>query len=236
MIVGIIGDIHEPFGHPMYSRFCQDTFGKWRVDEVVFIGDIADGHGLSFWDHDPNGMSAEDEARAAYQKIRRWYRRFKGKVCIGNHDERHFRLARKHGLPDRYLRGYAEVWKTPEWDWRFEHRIDGVMYTHGTGASGKWAALNLAMQRRLPTVIGHIHAWGGVNYHANSDDVIFGMNAGCGIDCRAYAFAYGKAFPTRPVLGCGIVAHGSEAHFIRMPISRGEKYHRSRANKKRVAQ
>ena len=234
MRVGIVGDPHFPFVHPMYLRFCLDTFSAWRVDHTHFTGDIADQHALGFWDHDPNGMSAEDEARSAAPHVKLWHRTFPdATVCIGNHDERHYRVARRAGLPDRYLKGYADVWNTPRWKWDFEHVLDDVQNEHGTGNSGKYAALNLAIQKRTRITIGHIHAWAGVQYHANATSVIWGLNAGSGIDCKAYAFAYGKAFAVRPVLGCGIVIDGEEAHFIRMPCGRGEKYHRSRAGKKR---
>lgn len=234
MRVGIVGDLHAPFVHPMYLRFVQDTFRAWRVDRVHFVGDVVDNHAISFWEHDPNGMSAEDEAAAARKIVRKWHRTFgKATVCIGNHDERHYRVARKHGMPDRYLHSYATVWDTPGWDWRFEHFLDGVLYEHGTGTSGKDAALNLAIQKRTSVTIGHIHSYAGVKYHANPTSVIFGLNAGCGIDCRAYAFEYGKSFPVRPVLGCGIVIDGIYAVFHPMPCGRGEKYHRSRAGKVR---
>lgn len=234
MRVGIVGDIHEPFAHPMYRRFCMDMFRKWRVDHVHFAGDIVDQHALSFWDHDPNGFSAEGEALDAKPRVKRWHRTFQGSVSIGNHDERHFRVARKAGLPDRYLRSYAEVWDTPNWDWRFEHLIDGVCYEHGTGTSGKDAAMNLAIQKRMSVCIGHVHSYPGAKYHANPKSVIFGLNAGCGIDCKAYAFAYGKAFPVRPVLGCGIVIDGDVAFFEIMPCGRGQKYHRSRAGRRKT--
>lgn len=237
MIVGAVGDLHLHFAHPGYRRFIQDTFRRHRVTHVHFVGDIVDLHALSFWEHDPNGLSAEDEAALAYEEVQRWYKTFaKATVCIGNHDERHYRVARKSGLPDRYLRGYADVWQTPGWKWAFEHTLDGVLYEHGTGTSGKDAALNLAIQKRSSVVIGHVHSYAGVKWHANQTSNIFGLNAGCGIDCRAYAFAYGRTFPVRPVLGCGIIKDGRHAIFEPMHCSRGDKYHRSRFDKpKRLA-
>jgi hypothetical protein len=230
---GIVGDLHFPFVHPMYLRFCQDVFAAWRVDKVHLIGDINDGHGLSFHEHDANGMSAEDEAAAADLHIQKWHRTFpKATVSIGNHDERYWRVAAKAGMPKRYLKPYKEAFKTPSWDWQLEHEFDGVIYTHGTGNSGKDAAINLAIQRRRSTVIGHIHSFPGVKWHANADSRIFGMNVGCGIDCGAYAFAYSKNFPVRPFLGCGIVLDGELAYFEPMPCGAGDRYNRSKAETK----
>ena len=233
MRVIVIGDLHAHFVHPMYRRFIHATARAFRTTHTHFVGDIVDSHALSFWDHDPNGLSAEDEAAEALTEVQKWYQDFPDStVCIGNHDERHYRLARKNGLPDRYLKSYSDVWRTPRWKWGFEHTLDGVLYEHGTGNSGKDAALNLAIQKRTSVVIGHIHSWAGVKWHANPSSVIFGMNAGCGIDCRKYAFAYGRAFPVRPVLGCGVVIDGEFAAFVAMPCGRGQKYHRSRAEKR----
>lgn len=230
MNVGIIGDTHFPFVHPMYLAFVSDTFAAWDVNTIVHIGDVVDGHAISFHEHDPNGKSAEDEAALACKELEAWKKAFpKALVCIGNHDERHYRQAKRTGLPARFLRGYSAVWDTPHWRWDFAHGVDGVLYEHGTGSSGKDAALNRAVQKRRSSVIGHVHSYAGVKFHANEFDCIFGLNVGCGIDCRAYAFDYGKAFPIRPVLGCGIVLDGEHAFFERMQCGVKEPYHRSRA-------
>jgi hypothetical protein len=218
----------------MYLRFIRDTFSQWNVDRVHFAGDIVDAHALGFWDHDPNGMSAEDEAEAAWQRLKPWKRAFpKATVSIGNHDERQFRTAKKAGIPDRYIKKYGDVWDTPGWDWGFDHTFDGVLYEHGTGTSGKDAALNLAIQKRTSIVIGHVHSYAGAKWHSNPFNAIFGLNVGCGIDCPAYTFAYGRVFPVRPMLGCGIVIDGEAAYFEPMRCGRGERYHRSRATRRR---
>jgi len=228
MVIGIIGDSHMPFVHPGYLSFCQDTFRKFRVEQVIHIGDVVDAHALSFHDHDPNGMSAEEEANVAFVMVQEWHRTFpNAKVCIGNHCARQFRTAQKAGIPDRYVKQYAEVWQTSRWDWALEHTLEGVLYEHGTGSSGKDAAFNRAVAQRCSVVIGHIHSYAGIKYHANPFSRIFGLNVGCGIDIGAYAFDYGKMFPIRPILGCGIVIDGDQGMFIPMPIGRGEKYHRS---------
>lgn len=232
MIVGIVGDQHQPFTHPGYLAFCQDTFRKYRVTRVVNIGDVVDGHAISFHEHDPNGMSAEAEACAASDGVQAWYRAFPNAlVCVGNHDARPFRTARTAGMPDRYVKQYADVWKTPNWKWALEHAIDGVLYEHGTGSSGKDAAFNRAVAQRCSVVIGHVHSYAGIKYHTNPFSRIFGLNVGCGIDVGAYAFDYGKMFPIRPVLGCGIVMDGDLGFFVPMACGKGEAYHRSRFEK-----
>jgi len=45
------------------------------------------------------------------------------------------------------------------------------------------------------------------------------MSVGCGIDRRSYAFAYGKDFKKKPILGCGVVMEkGRYAQFIPMQL------------------
>lgn len=218
MRIGIIGDIHAPFTHKGYRRFVDKAFTSWKVSHVHFIGDVVDAHALSKHEHDPNGESAEAEARQAARAVAAWYRDYpEATVSIGNHDERHYRAARRAGIPDRYIRSYAEVWDTPRWDWQPSHTFDGVLYEHGTGTTGKDAALNRAVQKRQSLVMGHVHTYPGSKYHASDNGTIFGLNVGCGIDASAYAFAYARPFPTVPVLGCGVVVDGVDAFFLPMP-------------------
>lgn len=218
-IVGIVGDLHAPFTHPKYMRFIEDTFEAWGVNKVVFIGDIVDHHHLSFHEHDPGGYGADEEYKRASKDVAAWYERWpKALVTVGNHDARHFRVARSAGMPEHYVRDYRDVWNTPLWDWQFQHEIDGVLYEHGTGSHGRDAAFLRAVHKRRSVVMGHVHSGGGVKYHTNDRDRIFGLNVGCGIDIRAYAFAYGKDSPVRPTLGCGIVVDGVYAYFEPMPL------------------
>lgn len=230
MRVGIVGDIHEPFTHPLYRSFVADVFEAWSVDHIHLIGDVVDNHALGFWEHDPNGLSAQTESEQAAVGVAKWREMFpKATVSIGNHDERHFRMARRAGIPDRFMKTYSEVWGTKKWDWQMSHVHDGVLYEHGTGTSGKDAALNRAVQKRTSLVMGHVHSYCGVKFHANEFSRIFGMNAGNGIDIDAYAMAYGRPFPIRPVLGCGVVIDGELPYFEPMAIGVREKYHKSKA-------
>lgn len=236
MNVGVVGDLHLPFTHPMYLDFCRDTFKRWKVNSVVFIGDVVDHHALSRFVHDPNGLSAESEFLAAQAGVWRWRKAFPtARVCIGNHDDRCYRTAREAGLPDRYLKTYKEIWDTPDWDWQLEFVIDGMYYFHGTGCSGKFAAYNQAIERRMSTAMGHVHSNGGVMCHTNPTSRVVGVAVGCGVDIDAYALAYGKPSPKRPVLGCAVVIDGEQAMFAPMPLSRGEKYNRRRAKRRKAA-
>jgi hypothetical protein len=58
------------------------------------------------------------------------------------------------------------------------------------------------------TVIGHIHAFAGIQWNANPRHLFFGFNVGCLIDRHLYAFKYGKKFKNKPILGVGLIENG----------------------------
>lgn len=218
--VGIIGDTHEPFTHKHYKDFCYQTFKKFKVGQVVHIGDVVDNHAISFHEHHPDGHSPLEEMERARKELKEWFKVFpKVKVCKGNHDLLSVRKAISHGLPSSLLRHYREVWDFPKgWEYEWNYYICGVKYEHGTGYSGEYGHMAAAKANRQSTVIGHIHSAGGVNYTANDLNRIFGLAVGCGIDRMQYAFWYGRDFKHKPILGCGVVLGGKEAHFVPMKI------------------
>ncbi len=225
-----IGDPHEPVSHPGYKAFCQDLYESWDCNKVVIIGDIADHHAISFHAANPECPGPSDEADLISEAIAKWYNLFPhAKVCIGNHDARVLRLAESANIPSRYLRNYKEAWNTPKWEWDYEFVIDKVLYMHGTGAGGIHPAWNMITKKMKSVVLGHCHSKAGVKWMSTGDERFFGMDTGCGIDVRAWQFAYGSNCPVRPFLAAGVVIDGhpySEA----MPCGSKEKYHRSRFN------
>lgn len=52
----------------------------------------------------------------------------------------------------------------------------------------------------------------------NLNNLIFGVSVGCGIDHKAYAFAYGKENTRKPVVGCSVVLQGKLPINIPMEI------------------
>ncbi len=224
MRVGIIADTHEPFCHPQYREFCYKTFNKYKVNKIIHIGDEVDNYALSYHEKDPDADSGIIEAEKAQKNMNGWYRTFPNvDVIVGNHSALPYRQATTAGIPKRFMKAYEEVWNAPKgWKWMMDKEVDHVLYTHGTGLSGQNGAINKAVRSRQSVVIGHIHSFGGVSYHASDNDLIFGLNVGCGINTRAYAFEYGKNFTNKPTLGCGIVLEGFQAFFI--PMYLGKKY------------
>lgn len=223
--VGVFSDPHIPFDHPNYLQFVKDTFAKYKVGQVVCLGDLVDHHAMSRFQTEPCAIGAYDELDMSIKKVKKYVKAFpKVKLCKGNHDDIPKRQAASVGIGERYLKTFSEVLELPKtWEIAEEFIIDNVLYKHGLNCLGKDGALNTAIQERISTVIGHSHSFGGCKYSANKRDIIFGLNAGCGIDIAAYAFAYGKHAKFRPTLGCGIVFNDSNAIFVPM----GQEYFRN---------
>jgi predicted phosphodiesterase len=206
----VIGDTHEPFCKEGYLEFCQRVQKEYNCGTVVHIGDLVDNHAVSYHESDVDGRSAGDEYKLALEKCELWYKAFpEVLICIGNHDRLPFRKAFTAGLPKNWLKSYQEMFNSPKgWKWDFIHKVNGVIYQHGTGMSGEMASINAARENRTSTVLGHMHTVCNTRFLASYKDLIFGMNVGCGIDHNKYAFAYGKENTRKPVLSCGVVLQG----------------------------
>lgn len=206
----VISDTQEPFSHKHAIPFLKWVVQKYKPTQVVHVGDEMDASALSDYDHDPDGYSAGHELTKAIENLKVYYKLFpKVKVCTSNHTARPFRRAHKYGIPRAYLKDYREFLEAPKgWSWADRWEIDGVVYEHGEGFSGALGAKKAALANMQPTVIGHLHSHAGILYSANSKHLIWGMNVGCLIDVKAYAFNYGKKLPEKPILGVGLVTKG----------------------------
>jgi hypothetical protein len=206
----VISDTQFPFHHPDYLPFLKAVARKYKTDSTVHVGDEIDFHAMSDWDHDPDGMSPGDEARAAIKEMHRLYKAFpKVKACISNHTDRPWRKARKDGTPSMFIKGIKEALEAPKgWNWADYWVIDGIRYEHGEGKSGQLGAYKAAIENGQSTVIGHIHSHAGIQYSANPQMLFFGMNVGSLIDNDAYAFRYNKKFKYKPIISCGVVLEG----------------------------
>lgn len=198
----VIGDTHEPFCQEGYLEFCQRTYKKYDLNQVVFIGDLIDNHYSSYHEVDPNGMSAGDEVTYAKSKIKEWYKAFPDAVVtLGNHDKLIERKAFSSGVSKLWIKDYKDVLETPNWEFVEDVVIDKVRYVHGS--RGK--ADRIALHTGMCTVQGHYHESMGITYLDNN---LWGMQTGTGINEEQYAFAYRKG-NAKPVLkGCGVVIDG----------------------------
>jgi hypothetical protein len=217
-VVGHIGDQHHPFCHKHYLEFVLDTGKRYGVTRWVNQGDELDNCSISDYATDPDGMSPGDEFKAAMESIKPWYKAIPVMdILESNHGLRPFKLAKKAGLPKVWLQAYRGAMQSPPgWKWQSRLIRNNYLSIHGEPHNGQMASITAAKMNRMSTVIGHVHSFGGVLYSRNFKDEIFGLNVGCGIDEKAYAFHYAKELPQRATLGMGIVIDGREAIYVPM--------------------
>jgi len=220
-IVGIIGDTHIPYELEGYMEWCKKIFDQEGVNRVIHIGDLIDNHSLSFHDSEPGLKGAHGEYIDSLERLQPWFDTFPEVTVIhGNHDAIPARQMNKVGLdPSKYMRPLSEVYQFPEgWNTADELVIDDVLYHHGHTALGANGFRNDAKSRMCNTVSGHAHGNLGVAYSACQEKAVWGMAVGCGIDNKSMAFAYGKHFKNKPIVGCGIVRGGKDPRCYAMSL------------------
>lgn len=208
----IIPDTHIPFEKNLFLDFCKQTQEKYKCKLVIHIGDIVDNHSISQHAHDPDGHSPYKEYQESIKKLKLWYKAFpSAMVCVGNHDERIEKAAKRFGLSSAYFKDFKELWQFPKkWEYKFDYYYYGIRFFHGMGYSGKNAHMQAVTDNRCSCVMGHIHTNAGVDWTASEKDLLFGMALGCGIDRGSYAFGYGRDFRKKPIIGCGVIEEGGK--------------------------
>ena len=202
----VVGDLHAPFIKEGYLEHCKKMYDKYKCNRVVFIGDIIDNHYSSFHEQSPDGYGAGEELERAINEIQKWYKVFpKAEVCIGNHDAIICRKAFSSGISNKWIKDYDEVLGTPGWRFVDYTIIDNVYYTHGTGSSGLKAAYNRMVNWGYSVVQGHLHTEASIIWKVDTNNRMFGMQVGCGVDDKSYAMAYAKHFTKKYVISAAVV-------------------------------
>lgn len=215
MKILVIPDLHTPFHHPAAFDFLRRVAKDLKPQCVVCIGDEIDAHGWSRHDRNPDAPGQGAELRMAKRALQRLYKAFPDvRVCRSNHGERAARIALRGGLPAAFIRDLPEVLDAPRgWRWAHEHRISGILFTHGEGYGGIGVARRAALQNRCNVVLGHVHSEAGVSYTSNGDTTIWGCSTGCLIDADSLAMEYARHHARKPVLGC-VIIDGGVPHFL----------------------
>ncbi len=206
----VISDLHSPFLHLDTVPFLSAIKRKYSPGLVIQIGDLVDLHSLSSYNAEPEADSIKTEIEKAVKELAPIYRMFpRVKMVLGNHDIRIAKKAAGVGIPKFLLKDLREIYQIPKgWDISHKWFIDGVVYEHGTGLSGKGAANKAAMTNMRDTVIGHVHSNVSISYIANSEHLIWGLSVGALIDNDSYAMKYGRAIRNKPIVGVGIIKNG----------------------------
>ena len=211
----VIGDLHEPFCHKDYLKFCKETYEKHNCNRVVFIGDIIDNHYSSYHESSADGFGGKYELDKAIKKLAKWYKAFpNADVTLGNHDRIIIRKAQTSNIPSKWIKEFNEVLETPNWNFVTDVYYDGVRYVHGD-KSGK---PRMAVKRDMvSTVSGHYHTDMYVEWMFGKTRAIFAMAVGCGIDAKSYAMGYMQG-GKKEAIGVGIVIGGHCAFNVKMNL------------------
>ena len=221
----VISDIQAPFHHKDALPFLDTLKKKIKPTRVIAIGDTVDHYMLGDYPHDPDADNVTDEQKKALKFLKELYQIFPDSVELeSNHNVRIFKKASGAGIPATYLKDYAEMFDFPKgWSLAESVVIDGVKYEHGHLHGGAQAAYGAAITNMCSTVIGHFHSYGGIQYIANQQKMIFAMNVGCLIDIHSYAFKYAKGNKRKPTLGTGVVTKGVP-HWYPLLLDKKERW------------
>jgi len=203
-------DIHGPYHHIDMFDFLDAVKQKYRPTYVVCGGDEGDNHALSLHDSDPDLDSAGAELRklqAVMSDLAMMFPRLD--ICESNHGSLVYRRAKKNGIPAHYIKPYIDILfpvNPPEWIWAENFRAvlpngHTVEFIHQTAGH----LLNAAAHKRCCLVTGHQHARFEIVYGASTAALYWQMIGGSLVDNSALAFAYGKQFPKKPIVGCSLI-------------------------------
>ncbi len=204
----LISDMHIPYHHPDTLTFLKHLKDKYRPTRIICLGDELDKHSLSYHDSDPDLRSAGDELRESIPIIQELQEMFpKMDILESNHGSLVWRKAKTNGIPRHYIRSYNEVLGVGE-DWKWHHDLtvelpngNKCYFHHGKSPD----VLKLSQQMGMCAVQGHYHNDLSVKYWANPSGIYWGLQTGCLIDDKSYAFSYNNVNIKRPLIGTGLI-------------------------------
>ena len=207
----IIGDTHCPCLLDGYVDFLEDIYASWDCDRVVMIGDLVDNCALSFHLKKPHQKDPLREYDEAIEQVSTITEAFpEADLLLGNHDALPYRWCNEVGIPEEMMRDFSSIFNLPE-HWTVHPRysqlvIDGCIYQHGD--RGRSSAILNAKAEFQSVIQGHHHAKAGIEFTANRNHRIFGMQVGCGTDWHHHQQDYGVRYSAKPIIGCGVVIDG----------------------------
>lgn len=220
----VIPDLHAPYHHPDTVAFLSAIKDVWQPTRIINLGDETDGHALSMHDSDPSLDAAGPElakSRIVLHELEALFPEMD--IMHSNHGSLVYRRAFKSGIPAEYIKPYREI-LFPDgngqgWEWHDRLVVktpDGekVLFQHQSSGD----TLANAAHERCSIVEGHEHGKFEIRYRASPEYIYYAMTSGCLVDNDSLAFAYGKLFPKKPIIGCSIIVN-SQPILIPMQLS-----------------
>lgn len=141
-----------------------------------------------------------------------------------NHSSLIYRKGIKHGIPRGFLREYNDFLNVKKWKWVDNYTLtmpDGqrCFFTHGISAD----VAKVSQINSMCCVQGHYHSKFKIEYWANPDALMWGMQVGCLIEQTNMAFTYSKNFKTKFIMGCGMIID-SQPKLVPMVLDKKGKW------------
>ena len=209
MNILVIPDLHAPFEVDRAVEFCKKVKDRYNTISTVFLGDVLDNHASSFHDSDPDGMGAGMELRSARVHLQKWHDAFPyATVTLGNHDNIFSRKIYKGGLSREVMKPLHEILNVPGWEFVPFYEFKGWHFSHGMGQLVHTRAKDLGMN----CIAGHVHS----KFEARFNGKHWSIFAGCLVDSKSYAMAYGK-YGKQQQLGCVVILNvGEDNEMVKM--------------------
>lgn len=184
----IISDTHIPYENKKALEAVKQAYIDYNITDVIHIGDVHDGHNLSYHETSLEAEGANAELQTTIDAIKPWYKAFpKVTVLNSNHDGLVKRKAQSARIAEGYFKPLNEALGIPGWTFVDFLTIGDVQFNHGLGGDARSRAKQLGMS----VVQGHYHGKKYVEYvdhHHNT----FAMQVGCLVDKDSFAMEYGK--------------------------------------------
>ena len=224
-----IPDQHSPYHHLDTIAFLHDLAALVNPTRVVNLGDEVDDHGLSMHDSDPNLDSAGMELAKARLFIADLATLFPTMdVCHSNHGSLVYRRAMKFGIPVDYIKSYRDI-LFPNgggdgWEWKDKIKIELpnkelLIAQHQSAGE----TIGNAAHERASIIEGHLHAQFEMTYRSSTTALYWIVLSGCLIDRESLAYAYGKLYAKKPIIGATVVKD-SLPYLIPMPQDSNGRY------------
>lgn len=222
-------DTHAPYSHPDLIPFLTAVKEHYQPSRVIHGGDEVDCHALSFHDSDPALDAAGPELHKARKSIAELHALFpEMQILHSNHGSLVYRRALKAGIPAECLKSYREI-LFPDgggqgWSWHDKVRVtlpngEQVQFQHQCSGD----VIAAAAHERASLVLAHEHSKYQIVYSASRAALYFGMYGGCLLDADSLAFAYGKVYPKKPIIGCSVIID-SQPVLVPMLLSKGGRW------------
>ena len=203
----VISDMHIPYHHKDSIKFLKEIKKEFKPDTIINIGDSLDFHAISMHEHNPDLFSAGYELKEARKYVKELEDIFPVVTEVdSNHSSLVYRKGIKHGIPRGFLRDYNDFLNVKKWNWVNDLTLtlpnkQRCFFTHGISAD----VARVSQIQSMNTVQGHFHSKFKIEYWANSDALMWGMQVGCMIEQTNMAFHYAKNFKTKFIMGCGMI-------------------------------